>query len=169
MDLRSICQIPNPLNPYLDNPASIASTGAPGTTYIYMKDADDSPDSQFAVTFNAPPSGKVKITLGVQISPYSATASTQHLYMAYTTVNGASPPSAQAGSEVLVMTVPSEMDDWKSSMHQVTWIAEGLTWGSSYTYYFLVKESNLNDFVMYWGGGDGGAGPGFVEVVALPA
>jgi hypothetical protein len=149
-----------------DNPTSTATSGAPSAVYTYIKDA--SPASEYAVTFDAPPSGKVKITLGVTVNPYSATASTQSLYMAYSTSNSTTTPVA--GSEQLVMTVPSDMDDAKLAQHQTVWIAEGLTGGATYTYYFMAKESNANDFTLLWGGTSGGLyGAGFIEVISLPA
>jgi hypothetical protein len=154
-----------------DNPSANALYIVPlyGSTYGYI--SDNSPASQFAVTFNAPPSGKVKVTLSCVIDG-PAVGAASALYMALSTDGSTFANGLIINSQTHIREYSVEMDD-SQSRTSIDFIVDSLTWGSEYTLYAGAAGSIASDFYIRWGGYSGAPysayGPGIMEVVALPA
>ena len=116
------------------------------------------------VTFVAPPSGKVEIeascfvvVTGMSARPLYLSLSSQSATDGYLTV------------DVQHEQVVAAADETDSTGIICKWVIEGLTSGTSYTYWIGTKSTHALNLRLYWGGDTTGEyAPFIVKATALP-
>ena len=145
------------------NPASAASYTTAGTSMTYVVDGSSNKKS---VTFTAPPTGKVEISVSVWVEQNATISATSYLAMAlstdgitWSTYNNTY-KRAFLGTEHV--QVPSQAHT------TMRWAIDSLSPGASTTFYLGASEVNSpSAFVLKWGGG--GEWPGLImKATTLP-
>jgi hypothetical protein len=125
------------------------------------------PHSSLQVTFRAPPSGKVEISVSVFVD----TVAGRNLVFGLSDNSTYSPidfPNADDVTNEHYVYKGDETDE-EDVTHQ--WVVEGLTPGTSYTWYFGAKALiTAGAYVLKWGGNvTGEYAPFIMKATALPA
>ena len=125
------------------------------------------PHASFQITFVAPPSGKVEIFVSVFVD----TGTGRPLVFGLSDNSTYSPidfPNADDVTNEHEVYMGDETDEEQVN-HQ--WVVEGLTAGTSYTWYFGVKSApTAGAYVLRWGGtASGEYAPFIMKATALPA
>ena len=134
-----------------------------GTSFVYIVDGSA---NKKGVTFVAPSSGIVEITLSIWIEQNALIGNP--LIMALTLIDGVF--STYAGTMKYVSLGSEHVQVPTQAYVTMKWVIDSLSPGASTTFYLGAKTIAATDeFILRWGGSSGGYPVFVMKAVALPA